>query len=266
MDDFQEKNGETARDVFGRRVERYAALDVFSDEKFYRPLMEMAAPRSSERVLDVAAGTGLLASLIARDAVEVVGTDVTPEMLSLARDRIGKTGQTNVSFIEADAAALPFAERSFDLVTCRTAFHHFPEPAKVLGEMRRVLREGGRVALEDVYGPDDDALREIRERFERLVDPSHVLAYRTAELKVMLSGAGFIVEHESRPSARDFSLDLILRLDRVEDPEDRAAIVAILDANLDTDLGGFSASRINGELVLRWRTIIITAVKPEGKV
>ncbi|MFA5802113.1 MAG: methyltransferase domain-containing protein [Thermoleophilia bacterium] len=261
MDHFQAKDGETARDVFGRRVERYAALDVFSDEKYYRPLLEMARPASGERVLDVAAGTGLLASLMARDAAEVVGTDVTPEMLSLARDRIRKTGQTNVSFIEADAAAPPFDKGFFDLVTCRTAFHHFPEPVKVLGEIYSVLREAGRFVMEDVYGPDDDALRATRESFERLVDPSHVLAYRPSELEAMLSAAGFSVELERKPSARDFSLDLILRLDRVEDPEDRAAIVAILDSNLDTDLGGFSASRVDGELVLRWRTIIIAAVK-----
>lgn len=251
----------TAREVFGRRVDRYATLDIFSDDRFYRPLLDLAAPNTGEKVLDVAAGTGLLASLLARDAAEVVGTDVTPEMLSRARERIGATGQDNVSFVEAEAADLPFGSGIFDLVTCRTAFHHFPEPDAALAEMHRVLRDGGRLVIEDVYGPDDDGLRAIRESFEKLIDPSHVLAYRMSEFRAMIAKAGFSIEKEEKPTTENLSLDLILQLDRVEDPEDRAAIVAILEENLDVDLGGFRASRIEGELVLHWQTILIAAVR-----
>lgn len=252
---------ETARDVFGRRVDRYAALDVFSEEKFYRPLIELAGPHSGKRVLDIATGTGLLASLLAREAAEVVGTDVTSEMLSLARERIGTAGQNNVTFVEAEAADLPFGSGSFDLVTCRTAFHHFPEPEAALAEMHRVLRSSGRLVIEDVFGPEADDLRAVRESFEKLIDPSHVLAYRPSEFSTMITGAGFRIEREVRPETKELSLDLILQLDRVEDPGDRDAIVAILEENLDVDLGGFHASRVGGELVLHWQTMLIAATR-----
>jgi len=254
----------SAREVFGRRVDRYAAIDIFSDEKFYQPLIGLAGPYAGMRVLDVACGTGLLTSLLARDAAEVVGMDVTPEMLGRARERIDASGQDNVTFVEAEAARTPFDTGSFDLVTCRTAFHHFPEPEAALGEMHRVLRVGGRLVLEDVFGPDDGGLRAVRERFEKLIDPSHVMAYRPAELRAMLADAGFSIEREVMPETEKLALDLILQLDRVEDPGDRDAIVAILEENLDVDLGGFRASRIDGELVLHWQTMMIAAVRNES--
>ncbi|MHB1325863.1 MAG: class I SAM-dependent methyltransferase [Thermoleophilia bacterium] len=252
---------ETARQVFGRRVDRYAELDVFSEEKFYRPLLALADPRPGERALDVAAGTGLLASLLAREVAEVVGADVTPQMLDRARARIKDTGQKNISFIEAEVSSLPFPESHFDLVTCRTAFHHFFHPGRCLREINRVLRQGGRFVLEDVYGPEDDVTRATRERLEKLFDPSQVLAYRPGEIKLMLAAAGFRVEREVKPSTEDLSLQLILKLEQVEDPENRDEITGLLKDNLDIDLGGFSATEADGELVLHWRTVIIAAIK-----
>ncbi len=53
-------------------------------------------------------------------------------------------------FQEGDATALPFVDASFDLVFCRTAVHHFPDPAVVVAEMARVCRPGGRVAIADL--------------------------------------------------------------------------------------------------------------------
>ncbi len=254
-------NGHEARRIFGERADRYSELDVFSEEKFYLPILEAAAPRPGERVLDLAAGTGLLALLLARIAAEVTGADVTPEMLERARARVQAAGRGNVTFVEAKASELPFPDGSFDLVTCRTAFHHFVHPRQALSEIHRVLAKGGRFVMEDVFGPDDDATRDKRERLEKLFDPSHVLAYRPSELRSMLGAAGFSIEREVRPATRGLSLGLVMKLERIADEGDRADIVAILDENLDSDLGGFQASEKEGETILKWQTIILAAAR-----
>ena len=251
----------SAREVFGERVDRYSEIDVFSEERFYRPLFDMAAPAAGERVLDLAAGTGLLSLMIARTASEVVTADVTPEMLAKARGRVAAAGAGNISFAEAGVPELPFPDEAFDLVVCRLAFHHFPEPGAALAEISRVLRPGGRFVMEDVFGPDDPAIRKKREQLEKLFDPSHVRAYSPEELRSLLGDAGFSVARELEPHTERLAVDFILKLHKVEDPEDRDAIVRLLRENIDTDLGGFHASDIDGELSLTWCTIIIAAVR-----
>lgn len=105
-----------------------------------------------DRVLDVACGTGLnfphLRHLIG-DRGRLVGVDLTPAMLDIARQQIARHGWQNVEVREADAARLPFADASFDKVFCAFALNIIPEYEQAVSEMRRVLVPGGRfVSLE----------------------------------------------------------------------------------------------------------------------
>lgn len=260
-DSGQSSGPESARQVFGRRVDRYAELDVFSEEQYYRSLLDLADPRPRDHALDLATGTGLLALMMARTAARVTGADITPEMLEKARGRLAAAGLDNVEFLEAAVPELPFPDGSFDLVTCRLAFHHFTDPAEALAEISRVLKPGGRFVMEDVFGLDDAAIREKRERMEKLFDPSHVRAYSPTELRGLLQAAGFGISGELEPYTRGLPADFMLKLERIEDPEDRTQIIQLLNENLDADLGGFQPTEVEGELVLRWQTIIIAAVK-----
>ncbi|HEX3154541.1 MAG TPA: class I SAM-dependent methyltransferase [Candidatus Angelobacter sp.] len=109
------------------------------------------------RVLDIACGTGepaiSLATLLAGDG-EVVGVDISPAPLKIAEERTAQRGPTNVSFKQADAHRLPFADNSFDCITSRLGIMLFSDLLRALSEMRRVLKPQGRAILL-VWGPMD---------------------------------------------------------------------------------------------------------------
>lgn len=96
------------------------------------------------RILEVAAGTGALTrAMVARlDGASIVATDLNPSMLDLAAARF--SGDHRIACQQADALDLPFADESFDAVTCQFGAMFFPDKSKGYGEARRVLRPGGR--------------------------------------------------------------------------------------------------------------------------
>ncbi|GAA4156335.1 class I SAM-dependent methyltransferase [Leifsonia shinshuensis] len=93
-------------------------------------------------VLDVATGTGLvLRALASRDrALQLTGIDLSGGMLAVARAALPEA-----ELVEADATVLPFGDDAFDLVTCATGVHLFPDADAAIAEWARVLRPGGRV-------------------------------------------------------------------------------------------------------------------------
>lgn len=118
-------------------------------ERFTTPLahriVEIAGVRSTDRLLDVATGTGVVARA-ARKAGAVVGADLSTGMLKKARENAAAEG-LNLEFVEADAEALQFAEKSFDVVLSLFGLMHFPHPETAVAEMFRVLKPGGRVVI-----------------------------------------------------------------------------------------------------------------------
>jgi len=250
-----------AADTFGDRADRYAKMAGFSDESYYRPIIEAARPVAGDTALDIATGTGFLPLILSRFVREAVGCDPAPEMLAKGLERPVDSGLSDITLVEAPADALPFPDAHFSLATCRFAFHHFPDPAAALAEAYRVLLPGGRLVIEDIFGPGDNAVRLLRERIEKLLDSSHVVAYRPGELQDLLEEAGFSVESIEKKAEAEWPLELILELDRVEDPFVRTELTALLRENLDRDLGGFTAIEIDGSLALRLRGMIAMAGK-----
>jgi len=106
-------------------------------------------------VLDLASGTGEPSLSLAKavgSAGRVVATDLVPEMLEAARENARAQGLSQVEFQVADAEHLPFQAGEFDRVTCRFGLMFFPDVQKALGEIRRVLKPGGRISFL-VWGP-----------------------------------------------------------------------------------------------------------------
>ncbi|THF84844.1 methyltransferase domain-containing protein [Deinococcus sp. KSM4-11] len=108
--------------------------------------------RVGQEVLDVMTGTGSVALALAAKTEpggRVVGADLSDGMLSVARSRAG--GLQNVSFVQADATALPFGDASFDVVVCASGLFFVPDMVAALREWRRVVRPGGTVVVSS-YG------------------------------------------------------------------------------------------------------------------
>jgi ubiquinone/menaquinone biosynthesis C-methylase UbiE len=109
-------------------------------------------------VLDLASGTGEPALSLAKAVGpqgRVVATDLVPEMLEFAKQNAAAQRISNIDFRLADAEQLPFPDREFDRVTCRFGIMFFPDIAKAMSEIRRVLKPGGRVCFA-VFGSFDE--------------------------------------------------------------------------------------------------------------
>jgi demethylmenaquinone methyltransferase / 2-methoxy-6-polyprenyl-1,4-benzoquinol methylase len=140
-----------ALELFRSLPRRYdalsAALSFWQDPRWRRALVSAVGPRTGDRVLDVATGTGMVAAeLLARADCSVVGIDQSAEMLAGARARFAASSVSEVELVEGQAEALPFADASFDALTFTYLLRYVDDPQATMVELARVLRPGGRIA------------------------------------------------------------------------------------------------------------------------
>jgi len=118
-------------------------LKPFGDE-----MINLIKPKDGEVILDIASGTGepglSIAAMIPNG--KVILTDLADEMLKIAADNAANGGLKNVETAVSDVSALPFADNTFDAVSCRMGFMFFPEMDLAAKEIMRVLKPGGRLA------------------------------------------------------------------------------------------------------------------------
>ena len=187
----------TSREQFDRQAAHYNAQWNQWSEKGLRWLLDHAQCASTDRLLDVATGTGFTALAFAPLVAQVVGLDVSEGMLSRARAQAA--GFQNVAFEQGAAEELPFPDANFDLVTCRVAAHHFLSVERFLAEAHRVLRPGGRLLVTDSSVPDDPPEAGVwQNRVEALRDPSHIRNYSPSEWRSFIEHAGFRLEEIDR--------------------------------------------------------------------
>lgn len=100
------------------------------------------AAQTGERILDIAAGTGTSSAALARSGADVVAADFSAGMIEVGRHK-----HPNLTFVEADAMALPFEDGEFDAVTISFGLRNIEDPKLALSEMYRVLKPGGRLVI-----------------------------------------------------------------------------------------------------------------------
>jgi len=116
------------------------------NDRFWRVATTRAvAPRAGQRILDLAAGTGASSVSLARSGAQVVAADFSPGMIAEGKRRHDSI--PNLSFVQADATALPFADGEFDAVTMSFGLRNVNDPKKALRELLRVTKPGGRLVV-----------------------------------------------------------------------------------------------------------------------
>ncbi len=164
--DERAKQNERNRTTWGKQADSYDRMINWWERRFFgedhRP---WACSRADGKVLEVAVGTGL--NLPFYDAgLDVVGIDLSPEMIAIARRRALEAGR-DVELKVGDAHHLDFADGTFDSVVATYSLCNIPDPEQALGEMHRVLRAGGTLILVDHIGSSSKPIL----WFQKIVEP-----------------------------------------------------------------------------------------------
>ena len=130
-------------------------LSLGNDQLWRAATTRAVAPKRWQRILDLAAGTAASAVSLTRSGADVVAADFSPGMIAEGRRRHGSI--PNLSFIEADATALPFADDDFDTVTMSFGLRNVHDPKRALAELLRVTKPGGRLVICEFSHPQSRA-------------------------------------------------------------------------------------------------------------
>jgi SAM-dependent methyltransferase len=175
---------------FGAHAGAYATSRIHREGAARLLLIEHMEPIQHETLLDVACGPAHVALAFAPYVRRATGLDLSEEMLGAARLGARRESVEALDLVAGDVHRLPFADRSFDLVTCRAAPHHFVELERAVSEMARVLQRGGRLGIADGTVPEDDQLDRFINDLDALHDPTTVRNWRPSEWRRLVEGAG----------------------------------------------------------------------------
>ena len=168
------------KDLFTRIAPRYDLindLQSFGLHRYWKHrIVNLARPAATDRALDLCCGTGDLAFLMTQRGARVLGLDFSDRMLEVAmnrnqrarrsdRDSTGDSTPPAVGaaphFVQGDALQLPFPDKSFDIVTIAYGLRNLADIKSGLGEMRRVMKPGGRLLVLDFGKPDNPIWRGV---------------------------------------------------------------------------------------------------------
>lgn len=180
---------------FGQNPDGYVTSAAHAQGAELPRMVELIQPEPDWRALDVATGGGHTARTFAPHVAQIVAADLTFTMLRAARQHLTAQGHASATYAQLDAQALPYVDASFDLLTCRIAAHHFPDPGAFVQEAARVVRPGGMVAVVDQIVPERRKAAQYVNAFERLRDPSHAWAYSLPRWQRFFAEAGLDVWH-----------------------------------------------------------------------
>ena len=160
-------------------------------------------------LLDCRCGTGPMISLLFEkdSSKNYTGIDITPRMIEVANAK----GLPGVRFVVGDCEDLPFEDQSFDAVICSNSFHHYPNPQRFFDGVRRVLRPGGRLILQDytASAPIIWLMNHTEMPLANLIGHGDVAAYTMDEFRSFCGKAGLSVEKLEK--AKRFRLHLVAR-------------------------------------------------------
>lgn len=248
-------------DQFTRQAAPFAEFPAHSAEDANRLVIDAVGIGPEDTILDLACGPGLVACTFAPLAKHVTGIDLTPAMIDQAKSLQESKGLENLSWHVGDVASLPFFDGAFSVSFTRYSFHHLLDPKRVLAEMVRVCKPGGRVAVVDVYTTSPEQA-EAYDGVERLRDPSHVRALDLEELQGLFHDAG-LQGVATQFYRLDVGLEDLLGTS-FPDPGRADEIRRIFAADLGVDRLGVKAYAKDGAIRFGFPIAVVVGKKPAG--
>lgn len=186
------------RDFYQKYAPRYDHETGYYDRFLLGDRRARVCGQARGSVLEVAIGTGRnLPHYL--PGIRLTGIDLTPAMLSIARDRASELGMP-VNLVQGNAQALPFADATFDTVVCTLALNAIPDDRAAIAEMYRVLRPGGALLL---LGHVASHVRPVRALQRLLERKSLPIAgdHQTRQPVPILVATGFVIQRHERSKA-----------------------------------------------------------------
>jgi ubiquinone/menaquinone biosynthesis C-methylase UbiE len=180
MTDKNEERQRKERAIWERLAANYDRNVMATYEKAYELSIQKTIPylAADQEVLEIACGTGIIALGIAGRVKKVVGADITPEMIAIARQKAEAQGATNVEFRVSDGYSLPFENESFDCVLLFNILYLVKEPETLLKEARRLLKPGGYlISATDCEGEAAPLSVQIKLGLQKLLKVFGVIPY-----------------------------------------------------------------------------------------
>lgn len=186
----------TVRDQYNQTAARYDRRWSRYLSNTLSFLKDWAAIAPESTVLDVGCGTGEFERLVLLDQPmqAIVGIDLSDQMLEMAQQKC--RDYSHVSFQKASVVALPFADRSFDVIVSASAFHYFDDPIAALMEIKRVLKPEGEIVILDWC--KDYIMCRLYDFVLKRFDPAYRQCYTQAEFHRLLVKAGFVVDRATK--------------------------------------------------------------------
>ncbi|SRR6266540_2086501 len=192
------------RRYWDKHADGYDKEMAFWDRVAFGDSRQWVCSQATGQVLEVAIGTGLNLPIYP-DEVMLTGIDLSQAMLDIAADRAAELGRT-VTLQQANAHDLPFDDNSFDTVVCTFGLCAIPDAEAAVGEMRRVLRPGGRLLLADHVVSTSYAVRALQRAMELVSVPLGGEHFRRRPLD-LVRAAGMEIQDSQR-----FKLGIVERL------------------------------------------------------
>jgi len=164
---------EIIKEQFNKQADNFANWWIGKNVEYLQAYYDFCDIQSNDMVLDVACGPGEFTIFIARRVLKAQGIDISDKEIDIANRLISRFGLDNIAFDCDDVEKLPYANNSYSVVVCKSAFHHFADPELIFKEMIRCCKNKGKISIQDIVAYEDSYINDYFEKFDKLVDISH---------------------------------------------------------------------------------------------
>ena len=180
-----------AKEQFNNQAKFYSSSKTFSAGESLGILSSLLNKKKFESGLDIGTGAGFAAFELSKSCKKVEATDISEGMINEAKKIMKERKINNLNFNICSAEELNYSDKEFDIVTCRTAAHHFLDVEKFCSEVHRVLKDEGEFIIVDTITSDQIKLNNWHQEVELIRDKSHIKNLSLIEWKNILKISKF---------------------------------------------------------------------------